>query len=172
MPDPKCTTCNGTGTIQLFTSSSRCDCSKDSVDNSSETFASCCPEIEDAQAEIASMLELEDFNRLDLSEKSLEELEKLAELIESHGDVFAKLIYHFGDIELARTAIEDEYAGVHVSLEDFAYELLEDTGQLADIPENLRPYFDFEKLGRDMEIGGDIFTIDDDDGMIHIFWSR
>lgn len=172
MPDPKCTICNGTGTIQLFTSSSRCGCVKNSVSNSDGVFASCCPEIEDAQAKIASMLEPEDFGRLDLSRINLEELGELGELIEQHGDVFAKLVYHFGDTEFARTAIEEEYAGQYDTLEGFAEEYMGDSGQLADIPDNLHCYFDFEKFGRDLEIGGDIFTIDDDNGMIHVFWSR
>ncbi len=166
MPDPKCTICKGTGRVQLFTSSSRCDCATDSVvptqkidnefigildgrlsvntDNSEEIVPTEL-EIEDAQAKIASMLKLEDFNRLDLLERSLEELEELGELIESHGDVFSKLVYHFGDVELAKTAIEEEYAGISNSLEDFAYELLGDMGTLAEIPENLHNYFDFEK---------------------------
>ena len=46
--------------------------------------------------------------------------------------------------------IEEAYAGEYDSWEDFAYELLESTGDLEQIPESLRSYFDYEKFGRDL----------------------
>lgn len=44
--------------------------------------------------------------------------------------------------------------------EDYAYEFIEDTGALNEMPESLRGYFDYEGLARDMEINGDIYEIE------------
>ncbi|WP_420812381.1 antirestriction protein ArdA [Nitrosomonas nitrosa] len=52
---------------------------------------------------------------------------------------------------------------------DFADELTEDTTQ---IPENLAYYIDYERMGRDMELNGDIFTIETGYEEIHIFWNH
>jgi antirestriction protein len=142
------------------------------------------------RAEIAAMLkdspvpdaeewaihDSEGFGGLRLSEgEDIEKLAELAELTVEHGDVFAKLVDHVGGLqylEHAKQLMEDEYAGAHDSLEDFAYELLEDTGQLESVPENLRQYFDYEKFARDLEFGGDVFTIDGENRQVHVFWNR
>jgi hypothetical protein len=52
---------------------------------------------------------------------------------------------------------------------DYAQELTEDTG---NIPNHLEMYIDYERMGRDMELGGDIFTIEAGDQEVHIFWSH
>lgn len=39
-------------------------------------------------------------------------------------------------------------------MEDVAIEYAEQTGMLQNIPENIARYFDFEALGRDMDIEG------------------
>jgi antirestriction protein len=46
--------------------------------------------------------------------------------------------------------VEDAYQGEYKDWTDFAYELLEQTGDLQELPENLRYYFDYEKFGRDL----------------------
>ena len=45
---------------------------------------------------------------------------------------------------------EDAYSGSFDSPEDFAADLLDSTGDLNAIPENLRYYFDYEKFARDL----------------------
>lgn len=145
---------------------------------------------DDIRAEIAEMLnespepnaeewaihDCEHFGGLRLSEgEDIEQLAEVAELIVDHGDVLAKLVDHVGGLqylEHAKQLMEDEYTGAHDSLEDFACELLEDTGQLESMPENLRLYFDYERFGRDLELGGDVFTIDGESGQVHVFWNR
>jgi antirestriction protein len=57
------------------------------------------------------------------------------------------------------------------STSDFAYQLLEDTGALNDMPENLRNYFDYKAYGRDLELGGDVFTIALN-SKLHVFWNH
>lgn len=94
----------------------------------------------------------------------------LGEFIEEHGELGAKLYEHFGDdLDQAKAAF-DEYAGEYESLEDFARQLTEDTGP--DIPNSLANYIDYEAMGRDIELGGDVFTIEMGFQSIHIFWSR
>ena len=61
----------------------------------------------------------------------------------------------------------DRYRGEFDSWEDMAEELLEETGELNAIPENLRYYFDYEKYARDLRIGGDLVEHDG-----HFFWNH
>jgi hypothetical protein len=75
----------------------------------------------------------------------------------------------YSDIEEARKAIEESYWGCHTSVADYAQELTEDTG---NIPSHLEMYIDYERMGRDMELGGDIFTIETGYQEVHIFWSH
>ena len=116
------------------------------------------------------------FGGLQLSEcADIDELADVAELIGEHGEIFGELVNHVGGLqylEHAKQLMEEEYAGEHKSLEDFAFELMEDAGQLEAIPEKLRFYFDFEQFGRDMELNGDVFTIQSDGGQVHVFWNR
>lgn len=58
--------------------------------------------------------------------------------------------------DLDPSAIEDSYLGKYDSVEDYAYEYVEDTGLLDGMPENLRCYFDYAAFARDMEVGGDV----------------
>jgi len=46
------------------------------------------------------------------------------------------------------------------------------TEETTQIPENLTHYIDHERMGRDMEMGGDVFTIAAGYGEIHIFWNH
>ena len=61
----------------------------------------------------------------------------------------------------------ERYRGRYDSWEHMAEELLEETGELNRIPENLRYYFDYEKYANDLRISGD-FT--EQDG--HYFWNH
>jgi len=48
------------------------------------------------------------------------------------------------------STIEDAYYGEFDDFTDFAHHILEECGDLDQIPENLRYYFDFEAYGRDL----------------------
>ena len=52
---------------------------------------------------------------------------------------------------------EDCYIGEFDSLTHLAEHLCDETGLLSEMPENLRYYFDFEKYGRDLQLGGDVW---------------
>lgn len=62
---------------------------------------------------------------------------------------------------------QERYKGEFSSWEDMAEELLEETGELETIPENLRYYFDYEKYARDLRIGGDLTESNG-----HYFWNH
>lgn len=80
-------------------------------------------------------------------------------------DAVNAYIYCFG--EWNENDFQDRYRGEFRSWEDMAEELLEETGELDQIPENLRYYFDFEKYANDLRIGGDLTEHNG-----HFFWSN
>ena len=55
------------------------------------------------------------------------------------------------------------------SFADYTEELTEDTSQ---IPDNLAYYIDYERMGRDMELNGDIYTIETAYDEVHVFWNN
>ncbi|MGB6229116.1 MAG: antirestriction protein ArdA [Litorimonas sp.] len=106
------------------------------------------------------------FGDIYLSEgASFEAVACYADFIEEHGDLGAKLISYYGDLEDAREAISDHYAGQYDSLSDYAEQLTEETTQ---IPESLRFYIDYEKMAADMEIN-DVLAIKSGHS-VHVFW--
>ncbi len=102
---------------------------------------------------------------------SVERIVRLAAFIEERGEALGGgVLEHFGgDLEDATAAFED-YAGEHKSLADFAQDLTEDAGP--KIPKQLEYYIDWQAMGRDMEMSGDIFTIETGFDEIHVFWAR
>lgn len=98
----------------------------------------------------------------------LEKIAELVEFLEEHDEFGFDLLDNFhGDVDAARSAAE-EYAGEYDDLGCFAEELHGDT---SDIPSNLINYIDWDKMGRDLELGGDVFTIDNG-GSVHVFWNH
>jgi len=113
----------------------------------------------------------EGFGSYSVSEyEGIQRLQEVACFIEEHGEIASELLSHFGDsIEDAQKAIEENYSGCYASLSDYAEELTEGTTQ---IPKHLVYYIDYERMGRDMELSGDIFTIETGYQEVHIFWSH
>ena len=111
------------------------------------------------------------FGRIQITRyQGLESARELAVFVEEHGDLAAEVLDIFGgDVEKAIMALEDNYAGEHESLADFARELTEDT---SEVPEHLAFYIDYEAMGRDMELNGDVFTIKTGYQQVHIFWNH
>ena len=142
-------------------------------------------DIEEVNAEIAKMLaaspvsdpeeyaihDYDGFYEGALGEyPNLEEVLRIGRFIDEHGRIAAKLVSHFGgDIDEAERALEEGYRGVYRSVADFAQELTEETSK---IPEHLENYIDYDAMGRDLEMGGDIFTIETSYDEVHIFWSN
>ncbi len=100
--------------------------------------------------------------------QSIDNVAEIAAFIDEYGALGGELLNYFGDLEDARTAMEEGYRGVYASLADFAQELTEETTQ---IPESLQYYIDYERLGRDLEIN-DVLAIETGFEQVHIFWRR
>lgn len=111
------------------------------------------------------------FGSVQISEyQGIESTHELAIFIEEHGELGAAVLETFqGDVEQATKALEENYAGEYEALADFARELTEGT---SEVPESLAFYIDYEAMGRDMELGGDVFTIEAGHQAVHIFWNN
>ena len=89
--------------------------------------------------------------------------------IDEYGELGgAVLSFWCGDLESAQKAINDDYHGRYDSLADYIQELTEETTQ---VPENLKNYIDYELMARDVEMTGDIYTIQTAHNEVHVFWS-
>ncbi len=125
----------------------------------------------EADAEEWGIFDHEGFEAAEVSEQaSFDRVCALADFIGEHGPLGGKLLEHFGqNLDEASAAFED-YAGEHKGLGDFAAEFTEECGTA--IPESLAPYIDYDAMGRDMELAGDVFTVETGFEEVHIFWSR
>lgn len=110
----------------------------------------------------------EGFEGLDISEyEGIESVCEKAAFIEEHWRLGAELAAHYGgDLEEAKTALNDHYAGQYSSLAEFAEELTEQTTQ---VPDSLQYYIDYERMGRDLEIS-DVLVIRLGYDELHVFW--
>jgi len=142
-------------------------------------------DIEDIQEQVATMLknspiesaeeyaihDYEGFNGYSLSEcEGLEAAHTIACYLSQHENYGADLLCYAGDIESAQRFYDDGFQGEYSDLEDYARNFTEETS--TDIPEHLTNYIDYERMGRDMELSGDIFTIETRTGDIAVFWSH
>lgn len=117
-------------------------------------------------AEEWAIHDYEGFCGIHLSEyASFETVADYAAFIEKHGDLGAKLVSYYGDLDDARDAITEHYAGQYDSLSDYAEQLTEDTTQ---VPDALRYYIDYEKMALDLEIN-DVLAIPSGH-TVHVFW--
>ncbi len=130
----------------------------------------------DEVAEEYAIHDYEGFNGYSLGEyEGIDTAHKIACFIEEHDEIAGELLSHFGgDLEDATKAIEENYNGCHKSVADYAEELTHEwmTEETSEIPKHLEYYIDYEKMGRDMELNGDIYTIETGYGEVHIFWNH
>ena len=95
---------------------------------------------------------------------------ELAAFITERGSLSAKLYTHFGDDLDAARASFDDYAGEHKNLAEFAENLICETGP--EIPATFQYYIDWQAMGRDMKLNGDVFTIETGFEQLDVFWQR
>ena len=118
-------------------------------------------------AEEWAIHDYEGFGSYRVSEyEGLESVAEIAEFIENYGALGAEVLAYFSDIEEARTALDDNYHGCYTSLADYAQSFTEDT---SEVPKHLEFYIDYERMGRDMDMSGDIFTIETAHDEVHVF---
>ncbi len=115
----------------------------------------------------------EGFGEISLSEwPDISRIAVIARLIEEHGDAFS-LWYEAQDaqnveVEELEEKFLEQWRGAHDSKEAFADYLLDTTGQLSEIPEWARGYFNFEAYARDLEMDGD-YSFVHANGQIYAF---
>lgn len=111
-------------------------------------------------AEEFAIHDFEGFESFNIREyQDIDEVAQLAQAIAKHGAAFAAYAGSVG-VEEAIEHFEEAFQGEFDSMSDFAYDLMDSTGQLEEIPQHLRNYFDYEAFGRDLELGGDYSHID------------
>lgn len=124
--------------------------------------------VEDAEEH--AIHDYEGFSGYAVSEyDAIESVHEIACFIEEYPDFGGDLINHFSDLDEAREAVEEDYYGCYSSLADYAQEFTEQT---SEIPQHLEIYIDYERMGRDWEMSGDIFTIETAHDEVHIFCNR
>ena len=122
-------------------------------------------------AEEWAIHDYEGFDGAPISEwTSFKTIAALADFISEHETLGGKLLAHFGgELDDAKAALE-EYAGEFETLADYARDLTEQTA--AEIPDHLARYIDYAAMAHDMEMGGDVFTIETGFNQVHVFWAR
>ena len=116
------------------------------------------------------------FGDLELSEYAgIDQVAEAAYQITEHGPVFACLLAYVGgtsNIEEALRYMEEAYCGEYDSLTDYAEQFLDDcyADSLKNLPEFIRYHIDYEGIAHDMELGGDVFTLECE-GKIHVFYA-
>ena len=121
------------------------------------------------EAEEWAIMDYEGFGDFDLGENpDLEDLATLVNGIDKHGEIFADYCEHIGKVDA--DAFDEAYQGECRDLGEWAEELAESAGWINKVPGHLRPYIDFDSMGRDAELSGDIFTIERG-GTVYVFWN-
>ena len=106
---------------------------------------------------------------------SLDNLNEIAEELENLDDYDREVVNAFiengSNIEEALDGLRDGDYMVFSNcsdMTDVAYQYIEETGLINDIPEGLRNYFDYEAYGRDMSFEG-TFIFTDNGNCIELF---
>ena len=140
----------------------------DSIQDEVNTMLASSPE---PDTEEYAIHDYEGFGGYGLGEyEGIERVHEIACFLEEHSDIGGELLSHFGgSLDDAQKVAEESYTGCYTSLADYAQELTEQT---SEIPKHLEFYIDYDKMGRDMEMSGDVFTIETAHDEVHVFWSH
>lgn len=122
------------------------------------------------EAEEYAIHDYEGFGGYSLGEyEGIEAAHEIACFIDEYPDLGSELLNYYSDLDEARKVMEEQYNGCYGSLADYAEELTEQT---SEIPQHLEFYIDYERMARDMEMSGDIFTIETGHQEVHVFWNH
>lgn len=91
--------------------------------------------------------------------QNIDELNDFAESIENIDDEIIETLLYFG-VQWDDIPTEADNVFVYANcstMTDVAYEVVEQTGMLEQIPDNLQHYFDYEAYGRDLNIEGNFY---------------
>ena len=143
----------------------------DDLDSIQEQIQGLLADSPEELAEEYAIHDYEGFGSYGLSEfESLEKVHATAEFINENPEIGGELLsFYGGSLEVAKTAANENYAGSYKTVSDFAEQLTEET---TEIPEKLSYYIDYYRMGRDMELNGDIYTIEIGFEDVRIFWAH
>ncbi|HXE54663.1 MAG TPA: antirestriction protein ArdA [Tepidisphaeraceae bacterium] len=131
-------------------------------------------ESEEEIAEEWAIHDYDGFGNVQLTEyEDVSRVAELAALIAEHGGLFASLAAHFGGtsgIEDAQRYMEEGYCGAFDSLEEYAEQFVDEcySSEIEKLPEFIRYHIDYQGIARDLELNGDVFTIEHDH-RVHVF---
>lgn len=98
---------------------------------------------------------------------------KLAEVAEESGIPF-EVVLEVADDNVTNDVesfVRENYRGQYDSWADFAEQFTEETDGLSGVPDHLKAYIDFERMGRDWRISGDFHYVERD-GSLFVFWNH
>lgn len=119
---------------------------------------------EGAAAEEWAIHDYEGFGPLGIGEwESFETVAALAEGYNDHGEAFFAYVDHNGGLEYAAD-FEEAYCGEWRSIGEYAEEAM-------SVADGSWPYgcVDWERAGRELEMGGDNYTVDSGAGTVYVF---
>lgn len=100
---------------------------------------------------------------------SFKRVAEVGAFLKDHSKLGAAILRHYdGDLQEAKSALEERYQGQFESLADFAQDVTEGT---TVIPESLQYYIDYEKMADDMTLTGDVFAIELGIDQVHVFYA-
>ena len=124
----------------------------------------------------------EGFSGLLSGECSPMEAQRLAEVLEGvtmPPEAFAAFVGNMGhsyaaqDWDATQEAADDAYAGEWDSLADYAEELFQDTAASREVADSLDSWpftcIDWERAGRELDYGGDVWTAEASGGSVYVF---
>jgi antirestriction protein len=83
-----------------------------------------------------------------------------------HGEVIIELLAYHGDLEFAKSELENNYYGEHQSEQEFANDFFDDL-YAHQVPKHLSFYIDYDAFSRDLFIN-DFYSVDTTTG-VHVF---
>lgn len=113
--------------------------------------------------------DVEGFEPYSPGEVGVSEAQALGEAFRKHGIPLAAFMSNENglDVDDAIAKLEDCYQGEAKSEEDFAEDLAEDMGDLANVPDFIKSHIDWEGVARDL-FCGDFYSVEHD-GTVYIF---
>jgi antirestriction protein len=148
----------------------------DADQDAQEIFASIKAMLEGSPqpfAEEWAVHDYEGFGSISLGEwPDIERISNLAKLIVAHGEAFSLWYQNQDGDNFEISELEDmfleQWQGTFESETDFAYSLLEESGQLSEIPDWAQNYFDYESYARDLSVSGD-YTFTRHECQTHVY---
>ncbi len=125
----------------------------------------------EAGAEEWAIHDSEGFGSLKVDEnESIDDVSAAAKFIAEHGELAAAFLSQRGtaDVSEAPEYLREQYRGAWGSLGDYAEDLITECYDLKGVPECIKYHIDWDGIGRDMELNGEIWTIELN-GEVHVF---